>query len=72
MFISKPLIIRADVARGVGLGDQPLDSPAHGNVGDDEWRGEEEDLVRESSPGIEDSCVESTSKRALSVGAHGE
>lgn len=49
----------------------PLDGPAHGSIGDDEWREDIEDLARESSPGVEEGGVECASKRPLSVAAEG-
>lgn len=51
-----------------GSVEVPLDSPLHGNVGDDHWRSEVENLVAESSPGVEDGCVERTGERALTIG----
>lgn len=47
----------------------PLDSPVHGNIGDDQWRSEIENLVAESSPGVEDGIMECASERTLSIGA---
>jgi hypothetical protein len=49
--------------------DEPLDSPLHRIVGDDKRRSEVKDLVAESSPGVEDSSIECTGERTLSVGA---
>ena len=49
--------------------DQPLDSPLHRIVGNNKRRSEVKDLVAESSPGVEDSSIECTSERTLSVGA---
>jgi len=51
--------------------DEPLDGPLHASVGNDEWRRNIEHLSTDSSPGVEDSSVECTSKRALSVGTQG-
>ena len=51
-----------------GWKDKPLDGPAHCHVGDDQRRCEVKNLVAESSPHIENGCVECTSKRSLSVG----
>lgn len=52
--------------------DKPLDSPLHGHVADDQRRGEVENLMAESSPGVENSCVKSTGERSLSVGTECE
>jgi hypothetical protein len=50
---------------------KPLDSPLHGHICDDERRSEVEDLVAESSPCVENSCVQGAGERTLSVGANG-
>jgi len=55
--------------QGSKLWDEPLDSPVHGNVGDDERRSDVENLASEPSPGIEDGCVQGAGEWALSVGA---
>lgn len=48
---------------------EPLDGPLHGVVSDNHWRSNVKDLMAESAPGVEDSSVECTGERALSVGA---
>lgn len=49
----------------------PLISPVHEGIGDDKRRGNVEDLMPESAPGVEDGSVEGTGQRALSVGGQG-
>ena len=49
--------------------DKPLDSPLHGKVADDHRRSEVENLIAESSPGVENGCVKSTGERSLTIGA---
>jgi len=49
--------------------DKPLDSPVHCNVAENEGRSEIENLMAESSPSVEDRCVECAGERALAVGA---
>lgn len=49
--------------------DKPLNSPVHSNIANNERRSEVKNLMAESSPGVENSCVECTGERTLSVGA---
>lgn len=49
----------------------PLNGPVHGSVGDNEGRGDVEDLVTESAPDVEDSGVSSAGHGPLSVGGEG-
>ena len=45
----------------------PLNGPVHHVVANDHGRGDIEDLVAESSPGVEDGVMEGASKGPLSV-----
>lgn len=45
----------------------PLDSPAHGNVSENEWRHDVKNLAADSSPCVEERSVEGSGKWALGV-----
>lgn len=49
----------------------PLNGPVHGSVGNDEGRNNVEDLVAETTEGVEDSGVEGTGEGALLVRREG-
>lgn len=49
----------------------PLNSPVHGGISDQERRSHVENLVTETTEGVEDGVVEGTGKRSLAVGREG-
>jgi hypothetical protein len=50
---------------------EPLDSPVHSHIAKNERGSEVKYLVAESSPGVEDGCIECAGQRTLSVGTEG-